>query len=47
MMQDGMKNGYGKLTYGDGVYYQGNFRNDALDGKGSLFYGPNRPAYVG
>ncbi len=47
MVQYGMKNGYGRLIYPDGVYYEGNFKNDTLQGKGSLFYGPNRPAYVG
>ena len=44
---NGMKNGYGKIVYADGVYYQGNFKNDTLQGKGSLFYGPQRPAYTG
>ena len=39
MMQGGMKNGYGRLVYPDGVYYEGNFKNDTLEGKGSLFYG--------
>ena len=47
MQQYGMKNGYGRLVYPDGVYYQGNFKNDTLEGKGSLFYGKERPAYVG
>lgn len=47
MVQHGMKNGFGRLVYPDGVYYEGNFQNDTLQGKGSLFYGPNRPAYVG
>jgi hypothetical protein len=47
MIQNGAKNGYGKLTYPDGVFYEGNFKSDTLSGKGSLFYGQNRPAYVG
>jgi hypothetical protein len=42
-----MKNGHGKLIYPDGVFYEGNFKNDALSGHGSLYYGMNRPAYVG
>lgn len=42
-----MKNGFGKLIYADGVYYEGNFKDDNLSGKGALFYGPNRPAYIG
>lgn len=47
MVQFEMKNGYGRLVYPDGVYYEGNFKSDTLHGKGSLFYGKNRPAYVG
>lgn len=47
MMHNGVKNGFGKLVYPDGVFYEGNFKNDTLSGKGSLYYGPNRPAYVG
>jgi hypothetical protein len=42
-----MKNGFGKLIYPDGVYYEGNFKDDNLNGKGALFYGLNRPAYIG
>lgn len=26
MMQDGLKEGFGKLIYQDGVYYEGNFK---------------------
>ena len=47
MMQNNLKNGYGKLTYHDGVYFSGNFKNDDIDGKDVLYYGPNRPAYSG
>lgn len=47
MIQNGAKNGYGKLVYPDGVFYEGHFKNDTLSGQGSLFYGLNRPAYVG
>lgn len=47
MMQNNLKNGYGKLIYQDGVYYEGNFKNDCINGKGTLFYGQNRPAYAG
>lgn len=47
MMHNGVKHGFGKLIYPDGVFYQGNFKNDTLSGKGSLYYGHNRPAYVG
>jgi hypothetical protein len=47
MMQNNQKNGFGKLVYQDGVYFEGNFRNDFIHGKGTLFYGANRPAYSG
>jgi hypothetical protein len=39
MVQNGIKNGFGKLVYPDGVFYEGNFKNDTLSGKGSLYYG--------
>ena len=42
-----MKNGFGKLIYPDGVFYEGNFKDDTLCGRGALYYGPNRPAYIG
>lgn len=47
MVQAGLKNGYGKLIYQDGVYYEGSFSNDSIHGKGTLYYGENRPAYSG
>jgi hypothetical protein len=47
MTQSGMKYGHGKLIYPDGVFYEGNFKNDNLSGKGALYYGSNRPAYIG
>ena len=33
-----MKNGKGKLTYPDGAYYEGEFRNDRMQGMGILYY---------
>lgn len=47
MLRNNLKQGYGKLTYPDGVYYEGNFEADTLHGRGALYYGPGRPAYVG
>ena len=44
---DGVKEGYGKLTYSDGAYYEGNFKEDKMHGKGTLYYGPDKPAYDG
>lgn len=40
-------NGYGKHFYNNGVYYEGYFKDGAFEGKGSLFFGPNRPVYTG
>lgn len=46
-MINGSKEGHGKLTYSDGAYYEGDFKNDRMEGQGTLFYGPQRPAYEG
>ena len=35
------------MIYTDGAYYEGNFKEDKMHGKGSLFYEPNKPAYEG
>lgn len=47
MMMNGHKHGYGKLSYPDGAYYEGNFNSDAMHGQGTLYYRPEQPAYVG
>jgi len=31
-MVNGIKEGHGKLTYSDGAYYEGNFKNDKMEG---------------
>jgi hypothetical protein len=33
--------------YNDGAYYEGYFHNDRINGKGTLFYKKNCPAYEG
>jgi hypothetical protein len=38
-MVDGVKEGHGKLIYSDGAYYEGDFKNDRMEGKGTLYYG--------
>jgi hypothetical protein len=38
-MVNGVKEGHGKLIYADGAYYEGEFKNDRMEGKGTLFYG--------
>lgn len=46
-MKNGIKEGYGKFTYSDGAYYEGDFHNDKMEGEGTLYYEINRPAYKG
>lgn len=46
-MLNGKRYGFGKLFYPDGAYYEGEFREGLLWGKGTLFYGPDKPAYEG
>lgn len=47
MSKNGLKEGYGKLIYNDGAYYEGYFLNDKINGKGTLYYKKNCPAYEG
>ena len=42
-----MKHGKGKITYPDGAYYEGEFKNDKMHGMGSLYYTKGKPAYEG
>jgi len=46
-MINGKKNGEGKLTFEDGAYYKGCFKEDKMHGRGTLFYFENHPAYDG
>jgi hypothetical protein len=47
MMLNRNKNGFGKYTFADGAYYEGNYKNDKMNGQGTLFYERDRPAYSG
>jgi len=40
-------NGQGKMTYGDGAVYIGEFRNGLRDGKGTLTYPNEAGLYIG
>ena len=42
-----MKEGYGKLTYSDGAYYEGDFHQNKMEGNGILYYQIDCPAYDG
>lgn len=32
--RNGKKNGFGRMTYRDGTVYEGEFKDNAIDGKG-------------
>lgn len=44
---NGVKEGFGKLSYPEGPYYLGNFQNDKMHGMGVLYYDEGKPAYDG
>ena len=46
-MINGKKNGWGKLYFQDEAYYEGQFKNDEINGRGILYYYENKPAYDG
>lgn len=35
---NGLKHGYGKFYYQDGGYYEGQWKNNKMDGYGKLYY---------
>jgi len=45
--KQGLKERHGRLDFNDGGYYQGQWRNDKMDGYGELFYGNGTLAYKG
>lgn len=42
-----MRNGRGKFYYQDGGYYEGQWRNNKMDGEGRLYYEGGKLAYEG
>lgn len=42
-----MRNGKGRLSYHDGGYYDGDWKDDKMDGQGKLFYPSGKIAYEG
>lgn len=44
---NGKKHGYGKYVYEDGVYVQGLWRNDELNGAGKLYFSNGKLVYDG
>ncbi len=44
---DGVRHGEGLFYYKEGGYYCGEWENDAMSGKGVLYYSTNKPAYDG
>ena len=43
----GLKERHGKLDFHDGGYYEGQWRNDAMQGYGELYYANGALAYKG
>jgi hypothetical protein len=43
----GRKHGWGKLLFADGAYYEGEFKQGEICGRGILYYSEGRPAYDG
>lgn len=41
------REGYGVLTFKDGVYYEGNWKDNRMNGKGILYYRNKEKAYEG
>jgi antitoxin component YwqK of YwqJK toxin-antitoxin module len=46
-MKNGMRNGYGKFYYNQGSVYDGNWKDNLMHGKGSLFYSNGKLVYEG
>jgi hypothetical protein len=44
---NGKKHGKGKLLFEDGAYYDGEFKEDKMNGRGILYYSEGNPAYDG
>lgn len=42
-----MRNGYGTFYYKDGGYYQGEWKQNLMNGHGKLYYDHDRLAYDG
>jgi hypothetical protein len=42
-----VKEGFGLFYFGTGGYYQGKWKNNKMEGLGTLYYWENRAAYEG
>ena len=47
MSLNGVKEGPGKFFYENGAFFEGNFKDDKIHGRGILYYGFKKPAYDG
>ena len=47
MIRNSKRNGRGIFYYQDGSYYSGNWKDNQMHGKGSLYYSNGRLAYEG
>ena len=46
-MVNGKREGKGFLYYNDGMYYDGDWKNDEMDGYGELYYSETSVAFQG
>lgn len=44
---NGMRHGTGKFYYQDGGFYEGEWKNNKMEGQGTLYYQSNNKAYEG
>jgi hypothetical protein len=42
-----MRHGYGRIDFAEGGYYEGFWKENAMEGKGVLYYDNNNKAYEG
>ena len=42
-----MRDGYGKLKFSDNAYYEGQWKDDRMNNKGTLYYSTGELAYEG
>lgn len=42
-----MKEGHGTLIFHDGAFYEGQFSENKMNGRGTLYYDIGKPAYDG
>lgn len=44
---NGLRHGFGKYTYNNGGMYEGDWKNNKMDGKGTVYFPDGSIAYEG